>query len=172
MSIFNYSLQTGIVPLYFKHAIIRPILKKSHLDPNSPSNYRPISLLPFLSKVLERLVLSRLSDHMNTLNIDEKFQSGFKNKHSTETALLYVTNELRISADNNKFSILITLDLSSAFDTLDHPTLLKILNSFLGVSDLALDWFRSYLFNRSQKVLFNNEYSEAKTLVWCTSRLC
>ena len=101
---------------------------------------------------------------MNILDIDEKFQSGFKNKHSTETALLYVTNQLRISADNGNVSILITLDLSSAFDTLDHTTLLDILNSFLGISDLALDWFRSYLSNRSQKVLFNNSYSESKIL--------
>ena len=162
--LFNSSFSSGSVPDAFKEAIVRPLLKKTNLDPNTLSNYRPISLLPFLSKILERLVLSRLSLHKDTLNIDEKFQSGFKSKHSTETALLFITNELRISADNNNISILVTLDLSSAFDTLDHSILLEILNSFLGISDLALDWFRSYLSNRSQKVLFNNKYSESKPL--------
>ena len=103
-------------------------------------------------------------DHMTAIDLDEKFQSGFKNLHSTETALLYVTDRLRISSDNNRISFLISLDLSSAFDTLDHPTLIEILSSHLGISGTALYWFRSYLENRSTIVLFNGNYSESKPL--------
>ena len=103
-------------------------------------------------------------DHMTAIDLDEKFQSGFKNLHTTETALLYVTDRLRISSDNNRISFLISLDLSSAFDTLDHTTLIEILSSHLGISGTALYWFRSYLENRSTIVLFNGNYSESKPL--------
>ena len=163
VTLFNASFASGSVPDLFKQAIVRPLLKKPNLDPNDPSNYRPISLLPFLSKVLERLVQSCLNDHINFIHLDEQYQSGFKSLHSTESALLFVTNQLRISADNNNISILVTLDLSSAFDTLDHPTLIRTLELHLGISDTALNWFRSYLSHRSQTVLFNDKYSNPKS---------
>ena len=154
---------SGIVPDTFKNAIVRPILKKPNLDPNIPANYRPISLLSFLSKILERLIHSRLTEHMDFIKLDEKFQSGFKNLHSTESTLLYVTDRLRIASDNGNVSILLTLDLSSAFDTLDPDTILDILHNHLSISGVALEWFRSYLTNRHQTVLFNNNYSRSKS---------
>ena len=160
--LFNSSFTSGSVPDSFKQAIVRPLIKKPNLDSNDPSNFRPISLLPFLSKVLERLIYCRLTEHMNFIQLDEEFQSGFKCLHSTETALLYVTDRLRIASDNDEICILITLDLSSAFDTVDPSTLLDILHDHLGISDVALDWFRSYLSNRSQTILFNNKYSNPK----------
>ena len=155
--IFNLSLSLGTFPSKFKHACVIPILKKCNLDVNTLKNYRPISLLPFLSKILERIVSFRIRDHIAICDVDEIFQSGYKALHSTETALLQVTNNLRRAADKKEASILLTLDLSAAFDTLNHPTLLKRLNEFLGLGGTVLSWFRSYLSDRTQSV-----YNEGK----------
>ena len=134
VKLFNLSLELGCVPQQFKHAFVTPLLKKSSLDPCEPSSYRPISLLPFFSKVLERIVCSRLLTHMSSFLDYETFQSGFKIKHSTESALLYVTNELRNSEDLSNVSMLILLNLSAVFDTLDHSILIDRLRSFIGLS--------------------------------------
>ena len=166
VKLFNSSLESGVVPDCFKHAIIRPLLKKPNLDPNILSNYRPISLLLFTSKILERLVQSRLDSHISNLDLQDTFQSGFRKHHSTETALLKVTNDLRIACDSKEqqFCILITLDLSSAFDTLDPSTLIQRLNTYLGVSDVALKWFTSYLSNRTQEVITSKGRSKPKNI--------
>lgn len=150
--LFDCSLSTGIFPKEFKHAFIKPLLKKPSLDPESPSSYRPVSLLPFFSKILERLVSSRILSHMSKFVNSELFQSGFKEYHSTESALLCVTNDLRLSADSGRISLLILLDLSAAFDTLDHNILTKRLDNFIGLKDAVLSWFVSYLENRSYQV--------------------
>ena len=129
-----------------------PLLKKPNLDPDTLNNYRPISKLPFLSKVLEKVVFAQLSTHLNNNNIFEKLQSGFRPLHSTETALLKVTNDLLLSADNGRCSLLILLDLTAAFDTIHHPTLLHRLETVVGISGIALNWFRSYLSGRQFSV--------------------
>ena len=162
--IFNLSLVLGSFPSYFKHACVIPILKKSNLDTKTLKNYRPISLLPFLSKLLERILAFRIREHISKNNIDEILQSGYKSLHSTETALLQVTNNLRRTADRNFASILLTIDLSAAFDTLDHPTLLARLTEFVGLGNTALAWFRSYLSNRSQSVYTDGKNSDPAKL--------
>ena len=159
-TIFNDSLSSGVVPLAFKTAAVRPLLKKPNLDPDSPSSYRPISLLPFLSKILERIVASRLIAHMSTCNTDESFQSGFKPYHSTESALLTVTNDLLRTSDAGDVSLLVLLDLSAAFDTIDHSVLITRLHSFLGLKDTALAWLKSYLSSRNQSVFMNSSQSD------------
>ena len=159
--IFNLSLSSGIFPTNFKHAAVFPILKKANLDPNIPSSFQPISLLPFLSKILEKIVANRIRNHSALCDADEVLQSGYKSMHSTETALLKVTNDLRRAADNNKISICLNLDLSAAFETLDHDELLKRLNKYLGISGNALLWFKSYLKERTQSVYFKNKNSKA-----------
>lgn len=118
--IFNLSMQFNAT------AVVKPLfLKKSSLDPSKPSNYRPISNLPFLSKILEKLVYIQLVNFINSNSKLEMHQSGFQANHSIETALVKVTNDIRIHPDGNKPTVLVLLDLSAAFDTVGHKILLN-----------------------------------------------
>ena len=113
--------------------------KKHNLDPSVLSNFRPISKLPFLSKVLEKVVLNQLQSHLDFNDILEKFQSGFKSCHSTETALLRVFNDLFLTADAGNSAVLVLLDLTAAFDIL-----LSRIESCVGVKGTVLKWLQSY----------------------------
>uniref|UniRef100_A0A674PNC8 Reverse transcriptase domain-containing protein n=1 Tax=Takifugu rubripes TaxID=31033 RepID=A0A674PNC8_TAKRU len=146
----NGSLVTGYVPRSYKVAVIKSLLKKPSLDPDVLANYRPISNLPFISKVLEKVVVTQLLQHLQRNSLFEMFQSGFRAHHSTETALLKVTNDLLIASDHGLVSMLVLLDLSAAFDTVDHSILLQRLEYVIGIEGTALDWFRSYLSDRYQ----------------------
>ena len=143
--IINSSLSAGIVPSCLKHATIRPHLKKPHLDADNFKSYRPVSNLPFLSKLLEKIVSKRLLEHMDNAGLHEVMQSAYKQFHSTETALVRVHNDILQSLDNKHGVILVLLDLSAAFDTIDHATLIKQLQHRLGIGGTVLDWFMSYL---------------------------
>ncbi|XDV33545.1 hypothetical protein PO909_003925 [Leuciscus waleckii] len=149
--IVNTCLNSGVVPAALKTAAVTPILKKTDCDPTSLLNYRPISNLPFLAKVMERVVASQLHTFLNHHDLYESFQSGFRSCHSTETALLRIVNDLLLSADSGSLNILILLDLSAAFDTINHNVLIARLSA-IGVSGTALTWFQSYLSNRKQFV--------------------
>ncbi len=122
-------------------------------------NYRPISNLPFLSKILEKVISSQLYSFLEKNGICEEFQSGFRPYHSTETALIRVTNDLLLSSNCGCISLLVLLDLSTAFDTIDHNILLNRLENFVGISGSALAWFKSYLSDRHQFVAVNEEVS-------------
>ena len=150
--IINFSLSTGIFPDCFKSAIVRPLLKKSGLDVNECQNYRPVSNLPFLSKLLERVVLEQLNEHLSLHSLMPAYQSAYRHHHSTETALLRITTDLLNASDRGLVSALVLLDLSAAFDTIDHHLLIDRLSSTFGIQDIALSWFRSYLHDRSQTV--------------------
>ena len=115
-------------------------MKKS-LDKNVYSNYRPVSNIAFLSKVIERVVAQRLNSHMDLNNMHETMQSAYKKHHNTETALLYIHNDILNSIDQNKVVLLVLLDLSAAYDTIDHELLINRLSSRLGLSGCVLDWF-------------------------------
>ncbi|KAG2462775.1 RTXE polymerase, partial [Polypterus senegalus] len=162
--IINNSLQSGLVSLALKIAIIRPHLKKSSLDSEVLANYRPISNLAFLSKVLEKVVLVQLQDHLKKFNLFEKFQSSFRTSHSTETALVRVTNDLLMAADQGSSSLLILLDLTAAFDTIDHNILLHCLHYMIGLSGFALEWFESYLTDRAEYVAPGDAKSRTHTV--------
>ena len=164
LTIVNSSLSTGCVPSYFKHASIHPILKKPNLDPVLLNSYRPISKLPLLSKILEKVVASQITAALERHNIYDKFQSGFRKQHSTETALLRVSSDILMSSDAGDTSVLVLLDLSSAFDTVDHRILIKRLRDYVGISGIALDWLSSYLTDRSFSISIGDFVSNSSPL--------
>ncbi len=143
-AIINSSLSLGYVPKTFKLAVIKPLIKKPQLDPNDLVNYRPISNLPFLSNILEKVASSQLYSFLEKNYICEDFQSGFRPSHSIETALIGVTNDLLLSSDRGCISLLVLLHLSAAFDTINHNILLNRLENSVGNSGSALAWFKSY----------------------------
>ena len=150
--IINTSLQSGQMPSQLKVAKLRPLLKKPSLDHTQFSNYRPVSNLTFLSKAIEKLVANQLISYINKNNLNESFQSAYKQYHSTETALIRVHNDILTAIDNRRTVILLLLDLSAAFDTVDHDILLFRLQQRFGVTGMPLLWFKSYLSNRMQYV--------------------
>ncbi len=147
-------------------------LKKPQLDPKDLVNYRPISNLPFLSKILEKVVSSQLYSFLEKNDICEDFQSGFRPYHSTETALIRVTNDLLLSSDRGCISLLVLLDLSAAFDTIDHNILLNRLENFVGISgkclsmvQIVLIWPPSVRSSEWRGII------SITSAVWSTSRL-
>ena len=126
-AILNTSLKTGSVPALFKYAIIS-------LDTDELKKYRPVPNLHFMSKVLEKLVVMRLENHMCTNNLYDPLQSAYRSQHSTETAILKIHNDIIEGLDAGKYTVLNrSLDLSAAFDTVDHPICLRRLNYLCGV---------------------------------------
>ena len=162
--IVNDSLSTGIFPSVYKSAVVRPLLKKPSLDANCLKNFRPVSNLPFFSKLLEKIVLSQIIQHLNQNNLLDSHQSAYRAGHSTETALLKVANDLLLALDKKHVSVLSLLDLSAAFDTIDHSLLLTRLHNSFGISHTALAWFKSYLTDRSQTVSINGYHSDPSPL--------
>lgn len=158
--LINSSLMSGCVKAAFKHAFIQPLLKKNNLDPTVLSNFRPIPKLPFLAKILEKVVHEQLQSYFKLNKITEKFQSGFKSCHSTETALLKVLSDLYLTVDSKKNAVLILLDLTAAFDTVDHSILLSRLESCVGIRGNVLKWFASYLTDRSFSVQLEQHSSK------------
>lgn len=151
-NIVNLSLLTGDVPSELKQAVITPLLKSSSLDPNILKNYRPVSNLHYVSKLVEKVVAKQLSQHLLNNNLSEPFQSAYRTCHSTETALTRVSNDILQALDSKQSVILVLLDMSAAFDTIDHTILLNMLEVRYGIEGTAHQWFRSYLSDRSQRV--------------------
>ena len=150
--IINKSLSYDVVPQCFKHALVKPLLKKANLDPNCLRNYRPVSNLPFLLKVLKRIVFKQFLQHIESHSLLEPFQSAYRKCHSTEIALLSMVNDLLRTSGRGYVSVLSLLDLSAAFDTIDHDILIKRLHTTFYCSGTVLDWFTSYLSFRTQSV--------------------
>ncbi len=143
----------------YKTAIVKPLLKKPTLNHNNLKNYHPVSNLPFMSKILEKVVLSQLVSHLNSNSLFSNVQSAYRPRHSTETALLKVVNDLLSALDDGKTTVLTLLDLSAAFDTIDHDILLHRLQHVFGIYYTALLWFKSYLVNTTQIVSANIKHS-------------
>ena len=128
-------------------------------------SYRPISNLNFISKVLEKVIYSRLSAHLESFPALSKFQSAYRKFHSTETALLHIHNDLLLAMNKKQVSALVLLDLSAAFDTIDHNILLNRLRSTFGISDTVFSLLSSYLCSRSQSVAVDHEFSSSLPLL-------
>ena len=118
-------------------------------------NNRPISNLSFLSNTLERIVASQIDEYLHDNGLYAKIQSAYGKYHSTETALIRVVNDIRRAVDDQCESILVLLDLSAAFDTIDHAILLERLRFRYGLSNLVLQWFTSYLVDRTKRIMFD-----------------
>ena len=157
--IVNASLSTGTFPSALKESIITPVIKKNNADRNSLKNYRPVANLPFLSKVIEKAASRQVMDHVDRNYLGEPLQSSYKRHHSTETVLLKVKNDLLCSLDNNK-AVLIVLDMSAAFDTVDHDILLDRLESKFGIKYMVKSWFSTYLRDRVTKVSIDGDFSD------------
>ena len=156
-AIINLSMQDGVVPHAFKQALVTPLIKKKTLCRNEFKKYRPISNLSFLSKILERVVAKRLNVQEQLLS--NQVQSAYKRFHSTETSLLKIHNDIIFNMDNGKVTALTLLDMSAAFDTNDHPTLLERLYGHFGISGTVFKWFKSYISNSQQRVHIDGSLS-------------
>jgi hypothetical protein len=158
--LINRSLESSCVPDEYKQAQVRPLLKKDGLDINVLGNYRPVSNLPFLSKVMERVVAQQITRHMKQHQIDDHLQSAYKRGHSTETALLKIKADIDNMLDDGDGVLVVMLDLSAAFDTLDHNILLRRLETCVGLHGASLTWMESYLRGRSQRVCIRDSVSD------------
>jgi len=145
----NASMTVRIFPDVLKHAIVQPRLKKPTLDPAELTSYRPISNLSFISKTVERVVAARFSEHMEAEHLLPSHQSAYRAHYSTKTAIAAVHDELVRNINSGKVSVLVLLDLSAAFDTVDHKILLEVLDRRFGVKGTVLDWLDSYLADRT-----------------------
>ena len=163
-TIINLSLESGTFPLLFKEAHVTPLLKKSNLPVNNLTNYKPISNLSFISKIIEKVVSNRLQAHINSNKLNYPILSAYQKFHSTETALFRVHNDISVSLDKGHVTALTLLDLSAAFDTIDHNTLTNRLAEWYGVYWMALSLFKSYLCGRHQKIKIDKSFSDPSLL--------
>lgn len=147
----NASLEYGVMD-GVKDAVIRPLLKKANLDHNNLASFRPISNIPFMSKLVERVVHKRTNEHLARNGFDCDTQFGYKKNHGTETLLLHFLDEILVAVDKNLGVVVLIIDLSAAFDTVCHSKLINILYSSYGIRGKALKWFKSFLTGRSQCV--------------------
>ena len=143
--IFNLSIQSNVIPDVWKTAHVLPLLKGG--DPTLLNNYRPISKLSILAKVLERLVNDQVKDYLSLNNILSPFQSGFRKQHSTATAAIKVINDIVEAMDAKKYCAALFIDLSKAFDTVDQSISCQRLST-IGMSDHAVGWFSNYFSGR------------------------
>ena len=157
--IFNLSLATGVFPDSWKIARVAPVFKSGQQDDSS--NYRPISVLPFLARLFEKLVYNQVYAFLIKNKLLFSNQSAFRLLHSVVTCLLASTNDWYVNMDNGKYTANVFIDLKKAFDTVDHDILLKKLIRY-GISDLEHSWFASYLKNRRQFCKVNGAFSQIK----------
>jgi len=147
-SFFNQSIRSGIFPQEWKCAKVIALFKEgNHSDLNI---YRPISIVPIVAKVFERIIYDQVYGYLTENNLISSQQTGFRSLHSTVTALLEATNNWAFNIDSGSVNAVVFLDLKKAFDTVDHSILLS--KSFeYGIRGIAYEWFRSYLDNRNQQ---------------------
>ena len=143
------------VPGTFKSAFVTPILRKGGLAEDNTKNYRPISNLSVVSKLLEKLVASQILHYLNSNNLLPELQSAYRANRSTETAMAKVVSDILMAFDHGYIAALALLDCSAAFDTVDHDILLRKLSESSGVNATALQWLTSYLCGRQQCVRYS-----------------
>ena len=166
LHILNTSMETGIFPSGMKKAVIKPTLKKDNADVDCLNNYRPVSNLPAVSKLLEKVVLDQLNNHLTSNSMHCPVQSGYRPHHSCETLLVRMTDDINKEIEGGNIVIVVLLDLSAAFDTIDHNILLNKLLKEYGVHGKALNWMKSYLSGRSFCVKIDDTISSLLELLF------
>ena len=154
--VFKVSIKQGIFPDSLKIAKVTPIFKSGAKD--NISSYRPISILPVLSKVLERIMYNRVYNHLDSKGLLYEKQLGFQRNNSTEHAILQVTRDITSSIEKEKYTLEVFIDLSKAFDTVDHQTLIKRLQ-YYGIDGIALEWFRKQYYCIRKQYVSSQEIS-------------
>ena len=152
--IYNLSFQTGVIPKELKIALVTPVFKAN--DQEEFCNYRPISVIPCFSKILEKIMYKRKIKYLDKKNVIFQSQYGFRKKHSTNLATIELVTKILQAIDNSEY----TLDLAKAFDTVNYDILLIKLEHY-GIRGIALDWFKHYLTNRKQIVNYKSVRSES-----------
>ena len=151
LDIVNKSLSMGF-PDNLKHTTVNPIYKEKGSDSELFKSYRPVSNLPFLSKLIEKVALKRINKHLQSFNLLPLNQSGYIKQHSCETAICKITNDLQQIVHEGKMAVLVLLDLSAAFDTIDHSILINLLQHKFGITGNVLQWLKSYSKGRTFSV--------------------
>ena len=160
------SFAEGTFPEMFKIGQVSALIKKPGADASEPANYRPITNLNTIGKIIERLAKNQLRQHMTSSPNLNTSQSAYRALHSTETAMTKVVNDLMTSVDSGKPSVLLSLDISTAFDMLDHDRLLHRATELFGLSDRVVNWLKSYLTGRTSYVSIGNsrEFHKVRSL--------
>ena len=167
--IINSSLRVGIFPQSFKRAPVRPLLMKPGLE-LLERDYRPVSNLGYASKLMGHIVASQLINHIDRHGLIEAHQLAYQPFHSTETALLKVKSDVISALEKQEVACLVVLDLSTAFNTIDHNILLGRLKSRFAVTGTTLNWLRSYLTHRTQAVEIGAPLSGDSSLAFCKAQ--
>jgi len=155
----NSSISAGLLPSSQKKAVVTPAIKKRGLDSEVMNNYRPISNLSFLSKIMEKIVSKQLLDYLNGHELLPKFQSGFRSGHSTETVLIRLLSDIYSAMDKGQVTLLALLDVSAAFDSVDHDILMQRLEKSFGFGGQVLSWLESFIRDRTQSVTIGGSHS-------------
>jgi hypothetical protein len=164
LKIVNQSLTTSTFPPSLKAAHLTPLLKKPSLDKDHFKHYRPVSNLPYIGKITERVVVQQLEKHKTENSLVEICQSAYRKFHSSETALLKVQSDILGAVDSKQCVLLLLLDFSSAFDTVDHEILIHRLKNDFGITGGALTWMQAYLTDRTFVVNINGTTSAPQVL--------
>ena len=159
--LLNLSIKSGTVPSEWKQAKVVPLFKSGNKD--DLDNYRPISILPILSKILEKAVFHQLHSYLSKNSLLSPYQSGFRASHSTQLAITFLIDKIRGRMDKGLLTGAMFIDLKKAFDTVPHDGLLNKLFRY-GIQDQPFSWFESYLTNRTQSVSIGNHLSSAANI--------
>ena len=159
----SLSIKLGSFPDSCKIAKLKPLFKKG--SKTNPSNYRPISLLPLISKIIEKLIHEQASSFLSNNELLYNYQSGFRKNHSTDSCLTFLHDKILKGFDKGLMTGMILVDLQKAFDTIDHDILLKKLSA-IGFSNHTIGWFKSYLSNRLFRVNLENCYSDLSNITY------
>ena len=156
LNLANSSFERGTFPDFFKTAVIKPNLKKPNLDTELPRSYRPIANTLFFSKSLERLAADQLKEYLENYKLLDVQQSAYRAGHSTETCLIKTFNDILLQLNSNKKQLILGLDLSAAFDTIDHDIFGWVLENRFNIRGKCKSWIMSYISKRKQKVQIGN----------------